>query len=465
MRKTYALLIVLSVLTGLVLIPEADASGSNPYWIEVYKGSFLVSPSPVLSVSGGGVILVSYVKENGMVKYSVLRKIASDGSVEWAVKYGNGLIINALAETPDGRIVAAGTYLSDTNMHSDGFLMEMDKNGKVLWAKRYGGNGMDSLSVVTVLKNGDILAAGMTASFKDARGDVWLIKTDGHGNVIWERTYGTEWKDEPLSMMVEPNWNILIAGVSVHGNVPYGMIMSVDGSGNPVWVKEYQSGGGLVIRGLSYSNGDIYASGYNYLGNGTLGAFLMKLDGNGNVLWGESYYRGGFFMLGGNIGADSRGLWLPGAMINASSTETTYYGVILHVHNDTLRDVRVYGPGISFRAVTIAPDGSLLLSGVTKNNTPLMARLPANGSLPNCKYLISVKVEKTSVKIRAFPITLNIGDPNFNAVAVAVSTFKTSSNPRFLCTYSRYFHKEKGICGPGLVVLMALSIVVLLRKR
>ncbi|WP_297503976.1 hypothetical protein [Thermococcus sp.] len=464
MRKVYALLVVFSVLTGLVLIPGVSAAGSASYWIGTYGGTLLISPSPILSLPGGSSVFVSYVKEDMMVEYSVLREVAPNGSVEWAVEYGKGVIINALAETPDGKIVAAGTYFSGGSLLPDGFLMEIDKGGKVLWAKRYGGNGTDFLSVVTVLKNGEILAAGMTTSFGDAKGSVWLLKTDGHGNVLWERTYGTRWNDEPSSILVEPNGNVLIAGTSIHGSITYGLILSVDGNGNLRWAREYRNGMGLVIRSLSYSNGSLYASGYIYLGNGTIGALIMKLDGKGNVLWSRSYYRRGFFMLGGNMVMGPKGSWLSGALVRVLSNETTYYGILLHVSNGTLTDVRTYGPGMALRTLTIAPDGSLLLSGVTKNNTPLMARLPANGSLPNCKYLTSVKVEKTSPEVNVSQVELSTGQPKSTVRTIAVTTGKTAGNASLLCTYMPP-EKGKGICGPGFIVLLVLLAVVPLRKR
>ncbi len=468
MRKIHLCLVMLIIFTGSVFLPSTSASGSAQYWIGTYNGTILISPAPVLSLSDGSALFVSYVKGGLGIDYSVLRKIAPNGSVEWAIKYGEGVIINSLAKTPDDKIVTAGMYFSNNSLQPDGFLMEVDKKGKVLWAKRYGGNGTDSLSVVTVLKNGDVLAAGMTTSFKDARGNVWLLKTDSHGNVIWERTYGTEWKDEPLSMLVESNGDILIVGVSIHGNVPYGLILAVDSSGKLIWAKEYKSDMGLITRGLSYFNGGIYVSGYNYLGNNTLGALLMKLDDKGNLLWSESYYRKGFFMLGGDMGVSLKGLWLSGALVKVSSNKTTYYGVLLHISNGTLRDVRIYGPELTFRTLTIASDGSIFVSGVTENNgskTPLLARLPENGSLPNCKYLANLTVEKTSPEITTSFIKLNTGEPKFTGMKVRISTKEMNGNVSLLCTYTPPTEKEKGICGPGFVVLLTISIAILLRKR
>lgn len=463
MRKVYALLVIISVLVGFVLPLGESATENAPYWIGIYGGTLLISPSPVLSFPDGSAVFVSYVKKGMIVKYSVLRKVAPNGSVEWTVKYGDGVIINALAMTPEGRIVAAGAYFSNNSPYPYGFLMEVDKNGKVIWAKRYGGNKTDSLSVVTVLKNGDILAAGMTMSFKDARGDVWLLKVDGHGNVLWERTYGTEWKDEPLSMLVMPNGNIVVAGISLSGNVPRGLILTLNSSGNLIWAREYQSGKGLIIRGISYSDGKFYTSGYVYLGNNTIGAILMRLDLNGNVLQSEAYYREGFFVLGGNMVPVSRGVWLSGALVRVLPNETTYYGILLHASNSSLVNVRVYGPGIAFRTLTIAPNGSILLSGVTKNNTPLMARLPKNGTLPGCRYLTNLTVEETSLKVNVSTVTLNVGNPNFKATSLVVTAGESGGNVSLLCTYTQ--EEKSEICGPGFIVLLALLAVLPLRRH
>ena len=459
MKKIYASVTILTLLAGFVLLPGAFAAEA-PYWIGTYSGTVLISPSPVLFFSDGSAVFVSYIKEDNMVKYSVLRKVAPNGSVEWAVKYGSGFIVSALAKSPGRDMVAAGACLPKGLANPDGFLMKLDKKGRVLWAKRYGGSGTDSLTALTVLENGDILAAGMTTSFGDGRGDVWLLKADGKGNVIWERTYGTGWMDEPLSILVEPNGDILIGGVSSHDNVPYGLILAVEGNGNLKWAKEYRIGTGLVIRGLSYLNGDVYASGYTNPGNDTIAAVLMKLDGEGNLLWSGSYYRKGFFLLGGNVVSDSSGLWIPGALVGFLNG-TAYYGVLLHVSSGTPVGVRSYGPGMSFRALRIAPDGSILVSGVMANNgsggpLPLLARLPENGSLPNCRYLANLTVEEGTPKVMGSPINLSTGEPKFTVGDASVAFEGMTGSASLICTYTPPAEKGKGICGPGFIALLAL---------
>jgi len=74
---------------------------------------------------------------------------------------------------------------------SDIWLIRTDSFGNHLWNNTYGGNETDRIfqnNLVIEANNGDIVMGGYTISFGSGQSDVWLIRTDPFGNMIWNNT-------------------------------------------------------------------------------------------------------------------------------------------------------------------------------------------------------------------------------------------------------------------------------------
>jgi hypothetical protein len=72
----------------------------------------------------------------------------------------------------------------------DIFLIKTDANGNIIWAKTYGGTDYDYVYSVQQTSDGGYIVAGYTASFGAGDWNIFLIKTDAKGNIQWAKTYG-----------------------------------------------------------------------------------------------------------------------------------------------------------------------------------------------------------------------------------------------------------------------------------
>ena len=65
----------------------------------------------------------------------------------------------------------------------------------VTFAKTYGGIYTDYAYSVQQTSDGGYIVAGRTGSFVAESADIFLLKTDANGNIIWAKTYGGTYDD------------------------------------------------------------------------------------------------------------------------------------------------------------------------------------------------------------------------------------------------------------------------------
>jgi hypothetical protein len=134
--------------------------------------------------------------------------------VKFARTYGgtNNDWSRSVRRTSDGGYIVAGRTGSFGAGGADVFLIKIDANGNISWAKTYGGTYSDEAYSVQQTSDGGYIVAGYTNSFGAGNTDFFLIKTDANGNVQWAKTYGgTNW-DEAFSVQQTSDGGYIVAG-------------------------------------------------------------------------------------------------------------------------------------------------------------------------------------------------------------------------------------------------------------
>ncbi len=109
------------------------------------------------------------------------------GDVIWESVLGSSLAgAGALAVTRDGGFVIAGSGLSQYG-HAD--IIKLDGAGSLLWDRSFGGDSRGGFNALVLLDDGSCVAAGYRYTSDETGTDVYLVKTDGEGNLLWEATY------------------------------------------------------------------------------------------------------------------------------------------------------------------------------------------------------------------------------------------------------------------------------------
>jgi hypothetical protein len=161
---------------------KTDQSG-NILWERIYgPGTTIRNLQP--TADGG------YIAAGNIGASVYLLKVSRQGAVEWERAYG-GLIWTdgySVQQTADGGyVILGGTFSGNTS--NDVYLIKTDGRGNRLWEKTYGGSRYDMGHSVRQTRDGGYILTGFTWSFRDDGSDVYLIKTDAYGETIWSRTH------------------------------------------------------------------------------------------------------------------------------------------------------------------------------------------------------------------------------------------------------------------------------------
>ena len=209
-------------------------------------------------------------------------KLDKNGNLEWETTIGtDGSEGDAtIATAKDGGLYivcdADNQFVSgsiESCVHSggyvDGILVKMNANGEVEWNRCYGGNKNDSFSNVIELPDGYLFGGHSSSLDGDLQGagyhpghwygqphmpltsDIWLLRTDLDGNVLWSKCYGGTKDEQIVKVFLNEDGGFTV----------FGTAMSLDGDsqsannlkpawnleiGNKLWVFRTDSNGNLL---------------------------------------------------------------------------------------------------------------------------------------------------------------------------------------------------------------------------
>ena len=168
---------------------------------------------------------------------------------------------------------------------------KIDKNGNLKWRKYYGGTNNDRSYDAIQTSNGDFIVIGTSESndyeISSSKGsyDMWVIKLDNNGNLLWEKSFGGKGYDGGQAVIENSYGNIMILGQT---NSFDGDITNPLGSSDFFLVNITKKGEILNIENLGTSNFDS-------------GKSIMELDDGSLLLLGHTT---NISSLEGNIGSD-----------------------------------------------------------------------------------------------------------------------------------------------------------------
>ncbi len=203
-------------------------------WIQRYGGGEPDRANSIIKVKDGFVFAGATETwgEDGKNIYVV--KIDASGKRVWhqAFGYDYDEVAEQVIATRDGGYLLVGTTNSDHNKLKDVYVVKIDADGKQQWAHHYGGKSDEEGLGVVEDDNGYVIT-GYTESTKDRSSDLYLLKIDTNGAVVWTKSYGGRGNDVGQAI-VKVDDGFAVTGYS-EGPISRGKdlyLLKVDRNGN-----------------------------------------------------------------------------------------------------------------------------------------------------------------------------------------------------------------------------------------
>lgn len=179
---------------------------------------------------------------------------------------------------------------------------------EVLWQSCVGGSSVDNANAFEIASDGSYVVVGATQSY-DVRGldkkspnkDVYVVKMNARGEVVWQKNYGGGLSDEAFAIDKTREGGFIVVGGTDSKEFSKGekdfYVLRLDALGNKVWEKSFGGPnndvaraaialreGGYIIAGETGSpSGDVddYKGGLDF--------WVVRLDEDGKLVWQKTF--------------------------------------------------------------------------------------------------------------------------------------------------------------------------------
>ena len=231
---------------------------------------------------GGGGVQAYLVKTNGT------------GVTQWTQDYGDSGSEEAhsIQLTHDGGFIFTG-YSNSMNGKGDVYLVRTDGDGKMLWEKTYGGLGIDGGNCVWETKDHGFVIAGETYSYGHGTVNAYMIRTDEKGDTLWTKVFGGNGIEQGNSVQETADGGFIVTGrTNSFGAGDYDVyLIRTDSKGNKIWMQTFGGTGSEEGKSVQETaDGGFIIAGYTMsYGKGGADVFLVRADKDGNQIWAQTF--------------------------------------------------------------------------------------------------------------------------------------------------------------------------------
>ncbi len=281
-----------------VILIKTDGNG-NQEWFKVMHSPMEEIGYSVQQVSDGGYAIFGtrqFSDWTGYYSYALLMKTDANGDTAWTRNLGTGYTFGYFGQkTNDGGYVLVGMTYDTIALDLNVTLIKTNANGVQSWIKFYGSADPECGYVVEQTNDGGYIITG----YKEPSGmgihDVYVIKTDASGNLLWSKSFGGAGDEVGWSVHQTSDQGYIISGRVEYIAGWYDIyLIKTDASGNLLWSKligefydeqgfcvQQTTDGGYIITGYTESSGagwaDVYLVKTDECGNATLLEKIPKL--------------------------------------------------------------------------------------------------------------------------------------------------------------------------------------------
>jgi hypothetical protein len=276
----------------------------------------------------------------------------------------------------------------------DAIVFKVDKNGNKIWDKRFGGNSNDIITKIIEMDNSYYIFGRTASTFGGTiinqgygSSDLWLMKTDTAGDLIWEKKVGTTFGELSWDMVYNNRGNLYALGEinsALNGSFPTANYGSFD-----FVIMSFDTSGTLLTYKILGANSSDIPNKILLLNDSTLVLTGLSAAGTSDVKYCYS-----------NVDSLSSKYWA----VKLGYTTTTSINQLqnnlsLTVRPNPAKDhINISGlPPASYTINTYSLDGRLVMSNIITSDLSLPLSIE---SLQSGMYLSNIKNEKINTTVR-----------------------------------------------------------------
>ncbi|MBN2378852.1 hypothetical protein JXM67_03515 [candidate division WOR-3 bacterium] len=366
---------VVTILFGLVIMLFAQKP--DTLWTKTYGGGDPEEPYSVIQTQDLGYCIVGCTKSFGHGDWDVY-VVRTDyrGETLWTKALGGPNIDVGFSvfQNPDSGFVITGITNSFRAVEDDIYMCKLDSEGNTVWERTFGDLGQDRVYSISPTEDSGFILAGSVRSFGAQTTDMYLLKVDFEGNLVWEKTYGGAGDDVASSICASSDGSYVITGFTGESDaLPNGnlCVLKIDTLGDTLWSKI------LVQNNNSQGNSVCQTSDEGYIVSGWTGTsfidtdcdvLVVKIDKDGEVLWIKTYGEDSRDIGFTNCSTDDGGC-LVGAFSSSLGTgDDDFWLLKIEGSGDTSWSARYGGSsGEWTHCVKRTSDGGYVVTGITSS--------------------------------------------------------------------------------------------------
>ncbi|APR88018.1 Hypothetical protein A7982_13367 [Minicystis rosea] len=256
---------------------------------------------------------------------ALVLKVDPTGACLWSKRFDDGSRVTGVGADLDGNVYLTGTFTGALDLgggpmqsagQSDVFFAKLDSTGAFVWARRFGDGAPQTATGLTVDPQSNPIGVGYFQGTLDFGGgamtsaggnDVYLVKLDTAGTLVWAKSFGDASNQVGNAVAVDEAYNPIITG-SFSGTVDFGggplasaglgdaFAARFDSTGNHVWSARWgdaKDQAGYAVA--AYGSGDVYIAGSfdgtldvggaTHVSAGGQDAWILALDPAGTYRW------------------------------------------------------------------------------------------------------------------------------------------------------------------------------------
>lgn len=296
LRKFVVGSLVIAGLDGVLFAADEPKNIQIPMvsWEKYFKGIKRGSIQPLIQTNDKGYVIAG--DESGGSLGCII-KVDSKGEELWRKKYGSrSNEFDFIKEVPEG-FIAVGQIekIEDDVQKDDVYVVKTDSNGEVIWENSFGSKEDEWGAFAVETKDKGYIVVGTTYSSVTKKSDIYAVKINDKGNKTWEKNFGGKGNDGGNCIIKTKDENYVISGFrepllmfTTKLSIPRrSYLMKIDEHGNKLWERLVGSlvngNEGEFVQQTSDDGYVVVACSSVVLGEEDF--YITKVDKEGNRVW------------------------------------------------------------------------------------------------------------------------------------------------------------------------------------